>query len=313
MLPLPRDRRQRPVHRAHRAVRGRGAPQRRDERARRLQHEPAQAFGNAALGGVGERLLPREDGRTRDCPVDALGGGAPGQRAAGAVRRLGPHDRLAVAAGDDVQPVADGRGAVVAGPQGAPLDAVACQGQVLEPLAEVLTGGGLVGAAGLVEGAPCEELGHVLDQDHPRLDGARPVHDHPGEAPDLLRAGHVALCPGEVGAVGRGPQQVRPAAAAGRPRVDVEHVFAQVDGVRVVERVHPDGVLVVVDRHVGAAAEGAADALRRAAAAGEEVDDEGGHGGSAARGGALRSMSSSTHPISASRRRAVSRLPPRHA
>jgi hypothetical protein len=90
-------------------------------------------MGNAALGGLGQVALAGENRWAADAPVDAFGSGAPGQELSvlhlGAVgvtmRRLGPYDRQAIPAHDDVKTTAHRGRAIVAGAQLAMLHPIA--------------------------------------------------------------------------------------------------------------------------------------------------------------------------------------------
>src|SRR5689334_18235857 len=106
-----------------------------------LMRNPAQRL-------LRQRLLPLEDGRARDRPVDNLGRGAPGQplpaqhlrRARFAMRWLRPNDRLSVPPRDHEEALADRRRAIVAGAQLAELQPIAELAKLLAPLLEGLAG-----------------------------------------------------------------------------------------------------------------------------------------------------------------------------
>jgi hypothetical protein len=141
-----------------------------EERFRRVDHMPADADSDAAERGLGQRafhldavaaferagLRAREkDRRARAPEIDALGGGAVGQHAAGlhvlalgiAVRGLRPDDGLAVAPRDEEEALADRRRAIVARALLAPLHHVAAATQGADEATEEPTEERLVARA----------------------------------------------------------------------------------------------------------------------------------------------------------------------
>ena len=204
------------------------------------------------------------------------------------MRRLGPDDRLAVAAHDDVEPLADRRHAIVAGAQLPELDAVAHAHELVEPGVERLP---LACRVGLVHalGDPQQRtpVAHFLDvfeeQDaRPHLFG--PVRHHPRQVAHRLADRPATLGLGMMPAIGREPAESDADAVGDAQRVDPPDVVRQVQRVRMVDPMHGDRRIVVIDgdRHMlghihplrDQVAQRLLDAFRRAAAAGEAVDDQ---------------------------------------
>lgn len=121
---------------------------------------------------------------------------------------------------------------------------------------------------------PRLELRHVFEEQHTGLSGTRHAHHDPRQATDLLAHGLAALGPAVVGAVRRKPRHLHVTGRQVQVRVHVPHVHRHMAGRRVVERVNGDGVLAMVDGHVGRAAERLLDARRGASRTGEVVEHE---------------------------------------
>src|SRR5690606_33171874 len=127
-----------------------------------------------------------------------------------AVGRCRPGDGLAIAASDQVQPLADRRRAVVAGSDLAPLDRIAGIAKLRDPSPEAVAGTAGIRLAGRIKRPPGLELLDVLEADHARLHGPSPAHDDTRQRSPLVRALAIAeglATPGlrMEGAVGRGP------------------------------------------------------------------------------------------------------------
>jgi hypothetical protein len=131
-----------------------------------------------------------------------------------------------------------------------------------------------VGHVVRVERTPILELLDVLEADHARAHDLGPAHDDPGETAHALGDGLAALGLREVLAVGRRPHQADRLAVGDGRGVHLEHVAAEVPGLRVVALVQADRLPVVVDGDVDVTAETVLDAGRGAAAACEQVDGD---------------------------------------
>ena len=238
-----------------------------NERLGRVDHIAHDALGDPAQGGIGQRLRAFEDRRARQREIDALGRRAPrlqlvglgGDVARVAVRRLRPDNRLAIAAGDQEQALADSRSSVVAGAQLAVLDVVALTAQGVaegvELSALVLWTGPSLAIAIDKQRTPGAELFDVLQHDHARASNSSPAQCNPGEAANLLLDGLAALGLAEMLAVRRQPDETDRTALRHLARVNLPDRFAVVLGFRVVGRVHGNGFRVVIDGDVDAPAE----------------------------------------------------------
>ncbi|MCY1431705.1 hypothetical protein D9M71_476800 [compost metagenome] len=213
--------------------------------------------------------------------------------------RLAPEDRLAVAARDQEQAFADGRGAGVRGYPHLPIHLVAhathqvVSGDVLadgfQDVVEVRVIGRHAIAQGgdkrlegaptlsldrlvvLSERSPVLELLDVLQKDHPRPGGLGPLDHDPGKAADFPVHRLAALGLAEVPAVRGGPEDADRLSAGGFDRIHLEHIGDEVLGVRVVGAMDRDRRGVVVDRYVRVPVD-ACTTVAGAADSGEQVD-----------------------------------------
>src|SRR6185503_8559511 len=112
-----------------------------DERALAAEHVAPRPDRDPRQRRLGERLLPPEDALGRQRPVDDLRRGPPRPelpRRLPRVRRRGPHDRPAIAPGDEEEPPPRRGRAVVGRDERAPLDRVARGPEHAEPPRERL-------------------------------------------------------------------------------------------------------------------------------------------------------------------------------
>ena len=104
---------------------------------------------------------------------------------------------------------------------------------------EAVEGAAFVFGAGAPFGerAPGDELFDVLQADHARAHGLRPLHHHPGQAANLLADGLAALGFAEMLAVRAGPQQAHWPTAGSNVWIDLKHITDIVLGLRVIDGV----------------------------------------------------------------------------
>lgn len=194
------------------------------------------------------------------------------------MRRLGPDDGPVIPPGDHEKALADGRRAVIAGPEFPPVDAVAAGTELSDERAEPLPLRGLDYAAFVVERPPFRELLDVLKDDDagspvPQF-GNPAIHKHHGQLtpPDVARR-RAALGLGVMRAVRRHPEETDAPAARHPLRREGIHVLHMVFGFGMVSGMKADGHRIMIDggmdmdaRHFKPAG--------RAARAREHIDDD---------------------------------------
>ena len=168
------------------------------------------------------------------------------------MRRLGPDDGAVIPPGDHEKALADGRRAVIAGPEFPPVDAVAAGTELSDERAEPLPLRGFNDAAFVVERPPFRELLDVLKDDDagspvPQF-GNPTIHQHHRQLtpPDAARR-RAALGLGVMRAVRRHPEEPDAPAARHPLRREGIHVLHMVFGFGMVPGVQADGHRIMVD------------------------------------------------------------------
>ena len=194
------------------------------------------------------------------------------------MRRLGPDDRSVIPPGDHEEALADGRRAVIAGPEFPPVDAIAAGPELSDERAEPLPFRGFNNAAFVVERPPFRELLDVLKDD----DAGSPVsqfgnptiHQHHRQLtpPDVARR-RAALGLGVMRAVRRHPEEPDAPAARHPLRREGIHVLHMVFGFGMVPGMKADGHRIMVDGGMDMDARQFKPA-GRAARAREHIDDD---------------------------------------
>ena len=94
------------------------------------------------------------------------------------MRRLRPHNRLAIASGDEEKPLTDGRRTVVTSPKLIPFDTIAIAFERMDEAPERLPFALRVGAIS-DQRSPRRELFHILEDDDARPNELCPTNRHP--------------------------------------------------------------------------------------------------------------------------------------
>ena len=168
------------------------------------------------------------------------------------MRRLGPNDGPVIPPGDHEEALADGRRAVIAGPEFPPVDAVAAGTELSDERAEPLPLCSLNDAASVVERTPFRELLHVFEENDARRPvsqfGNPAIHQHHRQLtpPDIARR-CAALGLGVVRAVRRHPEESDAPAARHPLRREGIHVLHMVFGFGMVPGMKADGHRIMVD------------------------------------------------------------------
>ena len=163
------------------------------------------------------------------------------------MRRRRPDDRQAVAPGDQKQPLADRRRAIVARAQLAPFDFIAEPLKFADPPLKLLAFAQRTRPRVVAERPPSRKLLDILQKNNARAHLPGPTNHDPGQVADAFLDRLAALGLGKMFTVRRRPQHADRLAGADIERVDLPNIVRQMQRVGMVRSVHRQRHRIVID------------------------------------------------------------------